>query len=585
LIVLAAAGLPYLVLRALGGDLANRDWTEIWAARVALGFVVVTGISALLSNSSTLAIFGLYVEMIGWIFFLAVVGSWGVGTGLTEDDRYILELALVAGAVVNSVIALLQQFVGLGAIGLADYGNQPTGMLGNPVFLGALLAGSLVLLGARYVNAPRIWITFVLFIGLGLGADGERLPVLLAVIVAVWHVWRGFRQRDRSTEGEIVWRRSLSFGGFTVGGIVVGSILAKVRGGLGAIGRATSSTAGETFGQRFGVWKAAVHALPNHLILGAGPDQFQAATARYFPFSFAQSNGEVSFTDAHNLALELLVTVGIVGTAFFVGWLVLSLLHRQGPLLGFGIVLLAVELFEPLNLVITPLAFLAFGAAALRHDQVERDPSQKARGDLPSPDRVPRWVLVASITMALLALIPAVVLLVGDAAYERGLSLEAAKQPATLGSAKLANSILAPWPEPANLLSEIYFDSYLAGNLTQFSTARDWEEVAIDRNPTDPALYQFMAEMDTAQGDLVAVQKNARLALTYAPWWSAPMNDLGLVAASQGQTKTAEMWFDRSLVNDREQPGLEGVLQKLKRGCRAQPLTAQRDNLVFNCPR
>jgi len=520
--------------------------------------------------------------MTGWVFLVALAGCWALGTGLRDQDGRLLENAIIVGAIANGVVAFEQQFVG---------SMPPTGMLGNQVFLGALLAASLTLLGPRLVSAPNRWGIPVALIALALGVVGQRLPAILAIAIALWMAWLGYRQRDRSLEGELVWRRSLMFGGLTVGAMVVGSLLTKLVGGVGVITQTASSTTSETFGQRFDAWGAALRSIPHHIPFGTGPNQFRAAAWAYFLPSFARTNGGNTFLDAHDFILELAVTVGVVGVTLFVAWVLLGI-RREGPLLWFALILLLVELVEPLNLVITSLALLAIGAASIRPQKGSPGRSggtENAVGQISAP----RWVRRASLTMAILAIIPAVTLLVGDAAYRRGWSLEGAKQPGALSSATLADTLLAPWPDPATLVSNIHFDQYLNNDPSQLDAAVRWENTAISRDPTNELSYQFLTEIDIVGGRLGAAHHNAELAHKYASWWPAPMNALGVLATSAGQSKVAEMWLERSLAILPDQASLANVLFQLKEGCRAKPLktldvtrtpTGPVPNLHFTCP-
>lgn len=193
LLILGAAGLPFLVLRAVGRGPSVRARSETWAARAAVAFLVAAAISTAVSIRPVLAVVGLYSQFTGLLFLVALGGCWAIGTGLKAADRRLLESALIGAALVNAVVAILQQLVGLGGIGIPDYNDLPDGLMGNPVYLGAILAAGLVLLAPRYRHSRRQHWLAVALAGLGLGVCSERLSSLLALVVVACELWFAFR--------------------------------------------------------------------------------------------------------------------------------------------------------------------------------------------------------------------------------------------------------------------------------------------------------------------------------------------------------------------------------------------------------
>ena len=113
-----------------------------------------------------------------------------------------------------------------------------------------------------------------------------------------------------------------------------------------------------------------MHTFADRPIVGYGPNQFRSATlSRYTPSLISAMESDIynneEYLDGHDFVVELAVTVGVVGLGLFLVWLCFCLRRGTGPLLVFALVLLASELAEPLNPVITTLAFVALGAAAM----------------------------------------------------------------------------------------------------------------------------------------------------------------------------------------------------------------------------
>jgi len=571
----------------------GRGFEEKWAARCAVGFVVIGALSAAVSQGPWLSVVGPFQQPTGLLFMAALGGCWALGTGLGAPERRLVESAIIVGAVVNAVLAILQVLVGLGALDLANFGSQPTGTLGNPVFLGALLAGSVALLGPRFLASPKRHALVTVLIGLGLGMCGERLPSLMALVVVGWTIWQGGRQREPASPGKTDLKRSLLFGGILVGSIVTGSIVTALRNAGGVISQTAASTTSETFGQRLSAWRVALHAIGAHPILGSGPGQFLGATSRFYSESFTRTVRGTYFLTGHNFIVEYATTIGVLGAGLLLAWIVLAVLHRRGALVVFALVLLATELAEPLNPVITPLAFLALGASAL--SRISADEARAASilsvpaGPEPGPAaagrtvRRVRRVRTAMVIAMLAAAVPAGLYLVGGAYYVRATQVANGSDPAAaLGPASTAESLLSPWPNPATELGTINLSLYVQGEVGRFPSAEHWARVAISRDPTDPGLWTLLADLQLAGGRPGAAAKSASQALRFGAWDPDANAALGIVAASRNKRAEAERYLERALAVS-PQHYVASVLGDVRRGCRAQALTPRQPSLEFTC--
>ncbi len=594
LLVLGAAGLPFLAARAIGGWGVSRDPDEKWAARLAVAFIVIGAVSAAFAAEPLLAFFGLYIHLAGWLFMVALAGCWALGTGFSDTDRRWLELAIIGGALVNAAVAVLQQLVGLGALGLPDYQGLPDGLLGNPVFLSALLAGSVALVVPRFLAEPRRWWWALVVIGAALGMSGERLSALLAVVVVAYALWRAWRARA-GEDGPGSWRRSEALAGLVVGSLLVGSLLARVRGGVGVVNRTASSNVSATFGQRLEYWWLALRAIGHRPLVGYGPDQFRAATSPLVSTSFAKSQGvnyPFTFLDAHNFVIEYATTIGVIGAGVLVAWLVLAARHRRGPLLGCALVLLVIELAEPLDLVVTPLALLALGAAGLSARQAAQ-PAAEAPIRRGESGRAGAgglgWVRPASVVLAVLAAGLAVVLLVGDFAYQGGFndtssSVSLTSVNAALSSEKRASSLLFAWPDPATVNANLYASLAAAAVPGSLALAANWGQTAVDRDPTNGPDIGTLAEYQLELGQDAAAAQNAHKAVEEEPWNTTALNILGTLAALDRQQARAEYWFRRSLALDPTQRQVRRNLERVEDGCHAEPTLTRSGTLRFTCP-
>ena len=120
----------------------------------------------------------------------------------------------------------------------------------------------------------------------------------------------------------------------------------------------------------------------------------------------------------------------------------------------------AVELVEPINIAILPLAFLALGAATgvrLTSAQLElaADPPRYRPLEMPAKKR-PKVSFAGVVTgiAVLMALFVGVTMVVGDAYMFRGMNF-AVGQPYNLASAKDSNELLSYWPDSALEVAQI----------------------------------------------------------------------------------------------------------------------------------
>ena len=160
-------------------------------------------------------------------------------------------------------------------------------------------------------------------------------------------------------------------------------------------------TSEETFGQRFMAWREGLRAFTHHFLIGAGPGQFRSVTSFLFPLSFVKpAPGEV-FTDAHNFVVEYLTTTGILGAGALLLWLAVVFGRPAARCVARRTVLIAMELAEPLNAAVFPVAL---GAARSRRPSRRSRPASTTAGALHAqtaldPLPLPGRVIVAVMTV------------------------------------------------------------------------------------------------------------------------------------------------------------------------------------------
>ncbi|MHB1973578.1 MAG: O-antigen ligase family protein [Acidimicrobiales bacterium] len=457
LLVVAAVGMPRLVALAFGSERAA-------PARAALVFLAVALAASLHSPATLLAFFGSYGWGTGWIFWCGVMGAFAIGTSLGDRGRELVASGLLVGAGANAVVEIFQEALRLNSpvVGLYQ-GTQADGLMGNPIYLESILVGALALTLVRTTRRGAAWLALATLLSAGLELSGERYAVVLLAVLALYAL-----AVARS-------RRALAF--VVATGIGYGAAYLGTSHLLHA--RITASVASNP---RILLWKTLARAIRHQLLLGFGPAGTMAAQTHYSSLALARKL-EVGtyFADAHDIFVEVVVTTGILGLVAFLAFGIMSLRHARGPLLGFAVLAIAVELVEPLNVGVTPLIFLALGAAIGARSA--KPTVLSGRGELAI-----RGLLSAA------ALATAGLMLVGDYEVNQGLLHY------NFAQARTGSNLLAVWAQPAVLTANVADNRSIALSDPShwLPITRHWREIAVQREPTNTQLWEELAGSDLA---------------------------------------------------------------------------------------
>jgi len=477
LLLVAAAGIPRLVALSLRGDHAA-------SARAALAFLVVALAASLHSPARLLAFFGSYGWGTGWLFWCAATGAFAIGASLGDRGRELVARGLLVGAGVNAVVEVFQEALRLNSpvVGLYQ-GTQADGLMGNPIYLESILVGALALTLVRATQRSPAWLALATLLSAGLELSGERYAIVLLALFAVYAL------------AVVRSRRALAF--VVATGVGYGAAYLGTSHLLHA--RITASVASNP---RVLLWKTLARAIGHQILLGFGPGGTMAAQTRYSSLALARKL-EVGtyFADAHDVFVEVLVTTGVLGLVAFLAFGVAALRHARGPLLGFAVLAVAVELVEPLNVGVTPLVFLALGAAA--GAGTVRPVAHGHRGEL-----AVRAVLVVCAVAA------AAALLVGDYELNQGI-LDYNYSQAQSGA-----QILRVWAQPAVLAANVADNRSIAFSDPShwLPITRHWRAVAVQREPTNTQLWEELADSDVAVGHDSRAIAEYHEALTLGPF-------------------------------------------------------------------
>lgn len=564
--VLTGAGLPFLVVLALGRGPAQDSPSRIWAARAAIAFVVVAAIATVLSDAPLHSLVGGYSTMTGLIFFAGLAACWALGAGVGPADRRLVENAIIWAGALNALVIFLERYPGLAGIGLPLYGGvQPAGLLGNPVYSGGLLAATLALLATRVVERPGLWAPVTALIAFGTALSGERFPILVAIGVVAWSIWALHRRSEEGLRDRITRQWAILYGVASGAALAIGSLIPGAVPGASVVGHVSSSTTGETFDQRFGSWLAGLHALVERPLFGYGPSQYEPATIPHYSISLARTTGQAYFSDAHDIIVEVVVVTGVLGLIALAAWVFFAVRGRGGPLMVFAVAVLVGELVEPMMVGITSLAFLALGAAPVRaRVQAATEPpsadSRPRRGESPEreprtmPGAYPRWALTSSLILGGLAVVAGLLLIVGDVVQQRAATQVApATAAAAIADGTTANTLLQAWPTPAATLAFAYFYSGSPGH-SKVAEAIHYSSQAIQRDPTESKYWLDLATFQFAAGDNASARRSALRAAALNPVSSGPLNLLADIASLEGDRSAQRAYLQKSLLYDPNQP-------------------------------
>ena len=436
----------------------------------AIAFLAESLLSALVSTSPNIGFFGLYLWGTGWLLWLGTVGAFAIGASLSADDRRWLFGGLLVGALGNAVVAVWQVVVNPPTPGLGLYdGTQADALLGNPIHLEALMLGGLALVLGRTCRSPLRWAPAVLLLTIGLEFTAERLGLPILAFLVCYAIY---------SYGV---RRGATFAALIAAGFGIGYL----GGGSGLGSRVTSGTGESTFGFRIRVWVQGGHYVLHHPFLGAGPGQLRTALDSIATLAYAQHVEPTrALTDGHDIFVEVAVTTGLLGLACFLTWLIgAARIAQRGAFFGFAFAMLAVELVEPLNIAILPLAFLGLGAAVAAGRPSQQTDSAQAMPIASDGHRTPRVGTLVTAVAVLVALALGVTMVAGDALMLSATHYKLG-EPFNIATAKKANTLLPYWPESALTVASIEaFDAISRGPLSPIVLA---DSAAVDRGCSSP---------------------------------------------------------------------------------------------------
>ncbi len=563
LLLLIPLGLPRLVW--LAGSSAPAGRAARAPARAALAFLTVAGLSTLLADNHTTAVFGLYLWGNGLLFVGALVSAWAIGASLNDGDRRLVTHAILAGLAVNVAIALLQMVTDLSAFDLTRFDGRSPGIQGNPVHLGALVAAGIVLALPWQGRMLLPWLGLIYAMAAAVEVSGSR-SAIVAMVVAV-----GAAALARKTGRRLGLRRGLMVVLAIAMGLTAGAGLSRWGGGVSVSERVTATDGGGGVTPRMSMWWASRHAVADHPMVGSGPGTYREATSRYRTIRVARAFGaDLYFTDAHNLIVEYATTTGLLGLASLLAWLLWAWRRSAGPLRLFALGLFIAGLVEPQSPGTTPMLFLALGMALTPSVSDEPTDATLPPSD-PAPERRttrfarPR-VTAASMRSATSAVLAVPAITAGAIFINGEYHFEKASHGLSRSDAEEAMDTLPAWSYPATVRAIVEsIRGNAEGGAAKQATAERWFREAVRRDPTDPALWLQLGDFLVERKEYDGAGAAYLTALKHNPVSTKAPIHLAELANGAGDTFSAVKWLEQALHVVPEQPNIQKALKDLKR--------------------
>lgn len=326
------AGLPKVVtilvlcglsLAALCVSVVRREselrWHPVLSALVAL--VAWAAVSTLFSASPALSVRGAYhsneglVTILGYglVAFLAIqyVRS-------SRDLRTVAVAAVAAGSIVSAYA--LMQFGGVDPFGWINDTGRAFSTMGNPDMLGSYLLFPLALALGLALSTPRGWARLGSWAAAALVASAllvtQTLGAWLAAFVILFVIALLSRDRIRHVSR----RQRLVFSGLMTSVIAAAVAIVWTRPEFAWRVATLSSGLTNLSNGRFVIWRTGLRGWLAHPITGWGPDgfghAFQSAVGADW---YAIVDGLQAAENAHNFAIQSLVTLGIPGLVLTLG--------------------------------------------------------------------------------------------------------------------------------------------------------------------------------------------------------------------------------------------------------------------------
>jgi O-Antigen ligase len=477
------AGLPLGVVL-----LVRLAWNRDKAALAAVAFVVWAFVAALASGAPWRSIVGQVdgnTESV--VIFLGVFGFWALARRMSSRGRALVGPVLVGALALSALVGVLQIVLDIRTGPLAQVGGRAGGLEGNAVLFSATLCGaaawcSSVNISAASIRSRRVSLACLVFFALAIGLSGSRVSVASILLVSVVVCLRARKLSSLRVPAAALLGLATSW--FVQLWTRVGDTVSRFSSGSG--------------GDRKGLWRAGFSAIVERPVLGWGPGRIRPAIQSHFTPEFVRlfqtDDRAEAWNDIHNIVIEMLIAVGIVGVVLLTVFVVLAFRRVD---FGMGLAAVAISinwLLQPAGISSLGVAAIFLGASSL----VVAAPS--------SP--IPRWPRALTASAVAVGFIAAMALVVADVHLRR--AVQSGDQAAVRSA--------AGWFGDDPLVLDIFvMDSY--GSATASGRA-ERTKVALREIAAEPDVPHWWNELAMTQwdsGDLDGMRASLDKALSLQP--------------------------------------------------------------------
>ncbi len=502
----------------------QRHTTTIWLV-VALAW---TALVSLFSGAPRSALLGFAGRDLSALTVLGAAGVWALAQQTTERARSLVVDVVVWATALAASVGLCQVLFEVTTGPLALASGRPSSFMTNPVYFGAMASSALVVGASRLANGWRYeLVPAVALLGIGVSISGSRVA-LGAALVAV-ALLLAVRRSGAAVAS------ALTVTGALVAGVAVDRW-------FGAGRNAADRIAESSGGGRLTVWRYGWEAFLDDPLLGNGFGRFRPAVQERFEVDFVRQHAldesSQPWFDPHNVAIGLLVAVGIVGTVLFGVWAVRCAMVARG-VLAWGIVPILLHwMLQPVSLYTMPLAAVLLGASmpAVRHRSAMAASGEAEEADAVDPAVVIPSARTAAVGVTVGALLGCV-FLGGDIALRR--AADAADAPRAANIAQLTGND----PVVSNLVAQVYALDVLAdGHLDQVV---EWRLTSTETEPDRPFWWTQLALAQIETEDYIGARRSLDEALRLQPNNPTTTRTMAILAIRSGDRELLADSLDR----------------------------------------
>ena len=469
--------------------LVRLAWRRDKAALAALMFLVWGLIGALASAAPMRTFLGqVNGNTQSVVMFAGVFGFWALSRTLSERGRSLVGPVLVGALGVSALVGVLQIAFDIRTGMFAQLGGRASGLEGNAVYFSTGLCGAIAWCASSALSAlerltRRLAIVGVMFFSLAIGLSGSRVSIVATVVVCA-----------------VVCLRARTWHSLRVpGAAALGLIASLAMQRLLDVGVSSAERfAANTGGERADLWRAGLSAFRERPLMGWGLGRVRPAIQHFFSPNFVrlyqQDDYSATWSDVHNVVIQMLVSVGVIGVMLLVLFVVLA---NRGA--DFTLSLAAVAI--SINWLLQPTGLYSLGVAAVFLGAAGASVSLTG-------DRVHRGLRTLTVACAALGVSAGLFLIVADLRL---------KQAVDRGDHAAIRSAAAWFGDDPFVIDIFVVDSYSR----KVASERPLREAAARRlteaEPDIPAWWSELAMTQWENGDYPGMKSSIDRALALQP--------------------------------------------------------------------